>query len=462
MTMINVDTSPLQAAREWRGINLVSAALASGLPVAQAEALESGDPAAFDTIDEMIASAVVYGASLGIGRDEAMALLDRTVSGEGVQVELPTAPDARPGHDFSTAVRERSARMAPAGETMHVEPLAPAPAMFVTDEELDAIVEPPVATGADAIEDVPLHDTPVMPASLGAELPDVPSAGSFLAAPAAGHAVPTSFHGPSPEQAIAASAEIHMGHAFEEAPWDRSGGDYTGELEAWAAEGDDDLAPTRSRSGRGSAVAARLGAIGYGATERVLGSDRADGVADTMNRVFGRMADLARAGREQMRRSEHATLIVAIGGGAVLIALVVAIGGALGSDETPTPATTRTSPQLEAPGVAASSTAGAPAAATKATPAKVAAMLPPAKVHVDVFNAGSKKGYAKQVGDQLKAAKYQVGKVENAGGKYAGATVIYPKALEREARVLARRTGITTLQVMPAGAGATSITVVVA
>ncbi|MBC7460451.1 MAG: LytR C-terminal domain-containing protein, partial [Thermoleophilia bacterium] len=83
-----------------------------------------------------------------------------------------------------------------------------------------------------------------------------------------------------------------------------------------------------------------------------------------------------------------------------------------------------------------------------------------AKVHVNVFNAGSKKGYAKQIGDQLKAARYQVGTVENAGGKYAGATVIYPKALEREARVLARRTGITTLQVSPAS-GAT-ITLVVA
>jgi hypothetical protein len=62
MTMIDVDTSPLQAAREWRGIGLVAAAMNCGLPVAQAEALEEGDPSAFSSIDEMIAAAVVYGA----------------------------------------------------------------------------------------------------------------------------------------------------------------------------------------------------------------------------------------------------------------------------------------------------------------------------------------------------------------------------------------------------------------
>ena len=63
MTTIDVDTSPLQAAREWRGIGLVAAALQSGLPVAQAEALEQGDTSQFQSIDEMIASAVVFLAS---------------------------------------------------------------------------------------------------------------------------------------------------------------------------------------------------------------------------------------------------------------------------------------------------------------------------------------------------------------------------------------------------------------
>ena len=95
MTMIDVDTSPLQAAREWRGIGLVAAAMTSGLPMSQAEALEEGDPSAFESIDEMIAAAIVYGSSLGIGRDEAMALLDRTVTRTGVQVQSIGGPEMR-------------------------------------------------------------------------------------------------------------------------------------------------------------------------------------------------------------------------------------------------------------------------------------------------------------------------------------------------------------------------------
>ena len=76
MNTIDLETarqlhSPLQAAREWRGISLVAAARESGLPVGQAEALEEGTIEAFGSAREMIGAAVVYGASLGIGRDEA-------------------------------------------------------------------------------------------------------------------------------------------------------------------------------------------------------------------------------------------------------------------------------------------------------------------------------------------------------------------------------------------------------
>jgi hypothetical protein len=459
MTMINVDTSPLQAAREWRGIGLVSAALTSGLPVAQAEALECGDPEAFDSIDEMIASAVVYGASLGIGRDEAVALLDRSMSSQDVSVELPEIAAERPGAEFSSAVRERSSRIAAPGEHMTVEPFEvfepyePA-AVDAPEPEAEASAEAatvlPPATDADLIEDV----APLAPEQEEADLLAGGLRGGYLQTEA--------FDGPSPEQAIAASAEIHMGDAFESAPWDRTGGDYTGELEAWAAEADDDdLAPRqRVGSGRAAAVAARVGTGGHALVERVLGTERADSVADAMSAFFGRIADLARRGREQMRRSEHATLIVAIGGGAVLIALVVAIGGALGGgDSSSTTKPTGTGPQVTAPGSDAAAVSSSPtakqAAATKAkaaAAAKATPVLAPFKVHVDVYNAGSKKGYAKQIGDQLKAAHYQVGTVTNAGGKFSGASVIYPKALAREARVLARSIGVTNLQVSPGSA----------
>jgi hypothetical protein len=431
MTTINVDTSPLQAAREWRGIGLVQAALTSGMPVAQAEALESGDPDAFTTIDEMIASAVVYGASLGIGRDEAVALLDRTVSHQGARVELPDAP--RPGSEFSTAVRERSARIAPiADSVLQVDAFA----------TLAAHDEPALSFAPDSIEDVIEYDAPPLPSELLASFPDVPAAVSS-------YAEPLVHEGPSPEQAMAASSEIHVGHELDgEAPWDRSGGDYTGELEAWAAEAGDEELYAAPQPGRFGVAMERVAAGSYAVTERVLGSDRADAVADAFGRVFGRVGKVARTGREQMRRSEHATLIVAIGGGAILIALVVAIGGALGGSDTKAPTAARTTPKVESPGAAGTSVKAAPAAGTPAV-AKPVPVLAPNMLNVDVYNAGSKKGYAKEVGDRLKGLGYQVGAVENAGGKFPGATVIYPKGMDREARILARRTGITTLQVAP-------------
>lgn len=91
MTTVDVETSPLQAAREWRGTTLVSAAQTSGLHLGQADALESGDLDAFGSVDEMVAAAVVYGATLGIGRDEAAALFDRTVSRTPFNLRLPDA-----------------------------------------------------------------------------------------------------------------------------------------------------------------------------------------------------------------------------------------------------------------------------------------------------------------------------------------------------------------------------------
>lgn len=416
MTMIDVDTSPLQAAREWRGINLVQAAMNSGLPMTQAEALEEGDPDAFGTIDEMIAAAVVYGASIGIGRDEAMALLDRTVTRSGVQVDLP---ETRPNVDFSSAVAERSARMLDRGA--HSQP-------FVVE---------PISLGSTP------HEQPAAPARPAAALPAVPS-------------------GPTPEQAVAASGEMEIEEIFADAPWERSS--QTGELATWVEDfdGDDDIALAGAshpvtHAGRSS----RAGATMHAALERVIGTDRADATADWVTSSSDRVGELMRDGRERLRRSEHATLIVAIGGGALLIALLVAIGGALGSEEDagPGPAKRSTAKSTPATLDSTAGTTAAPEATTPAKPATPAAMLPPAKITVDVFNSGSQKGRAKEVAAKLEAAGYKVDQVTNAKN-YAGATIIHPKTMEREARVLARRTGVTTLQVAPGSQ--TKITVVVA
>jgi len=438
MTMIDVDTSPLQAAREWRGISLVAAARNSGLLVAQAEALEEGEPGVFDSIDEMIAAAVVYGASIGIGRDEAMALLDRTVCRIGAQVELPdiaTEPSHGEDHDeangFSQAVQARSARMLPTA----AEQLVPVSAWHAD-----------------------LDDHHVLDPILDDEM---------------SQAVELDEHGPTPEQAVQASGEIHIDPSFgPEAPWDRGASSFdagsTGELEAWASEdfdrdglgGGPDAAVRRSPHGGG--IGAKMADTSQAALERLVGTDRSDAFVAWTRRSTDRVQDVTRGGRERLRRSEHATLILAIGGGAVLIASLVAIGGALGgAGDTSGPGPAKREVTLTTPGeqgvpaqeaspekvepVAAAAAQAAPKASVKAKPTPVVA---PSRLTVDIFNDGRRKGYAKEVAARLEQAGYGVGEVTNARGDYAAATVIHPKGMEREARALGKQLGITNLQAM--------------
>lgn len=418
MTTIDVDTSPLQAAREWRGIGLVAVAMNSGLPLAQAEALEEGDPQPFGSIDEMIAAAVVYGASLGIGRDEAMALLDRTVSRTGPVAQLPD----RPNDAFSGAVQERSSRIADRDVRTSTSPLLSAALMELPAEPVT------IPTAGDEPAGIPVLE----------------------------------LDGPSPEQAVAASGELHLDELGFDRPWERES--HTGELEAWVDDLDDFSRPEpRVGTAATPGLVARAGAGAHGALERLVGSDRADHVADHVRQFSSRTSELAVQGRERLRRSEHATLFVAIGAGAILIALVVALGGALGKEE-PTKERVKAAPAPEAtteePAAAAAPTGAAAGAKPAAAPGAAKPVVPPAKLTVDVFNAGSRKGEAKAVAAKLKSAGYGIGDVTNAKSDYAGSTVIHPADLTREARTIARRTGISTLQVAP---GSTRrITVIVA
>ncbi|MCZ4496092.1 MAG: LytR cell envelope-related transcriptional attenuator, partial [Thermoleophilia bacterium] len=291
------------------------------------------------------------------------------------------------------------------------------------------------------------------PTELAQEMPDVP--------------------GPTPEQAIAASSEIHLDDLFgPEAPWEERAGQ-TGELEQWVAETDDSdfdddsfepvaLAHTGPRTG--SAFRSRAGAACHAGLERVVGTDRADRAAEWTSTGLARVADVTRGGREKLRRSEHATLIVAIGGGALLIALLVAIGGALGgAEEAPVKKVQpSTGPLVQSPDGGATTIAPATTDAAKVAkaPAKDVAMVPAAKIRLNVFNAGAKKGLAKDVAAKLKGLGYGIGQVENSKGDYAGATIIHPIGMEREAGVIARHTGITTLEVAPGSSKDVTVVVV--
>jgi hypothetical protein len=329
-----------------------------------------------------------------------------------VQVQVPdVAPEERPNVDFSSAVAERSARIADRGA--------------VSSTPIETfLAEPPVFEPSEpSIEQHPVLD-PITDDELV---------------------------GPTPEQAVSASGEIHLDEMFgPEAPWERSG--QTGELESWADDfRDDDIAEGTSaalvRRGGGVGVGTRMLDGTHAAVERVLGSDKADATVDWLRNTGDRVSDFTRDARERLRRSEHATLIVAIGGGAVLIAVLVALGGALGGgDEKAAPSDTTATKVLTT-----DSTAPATGATTtKAAPkTEVGPMIPPSRLTLDIFNAGSKKGYAKEVAAKLKASGYKIGETANAKGDYSSATIIHPKDMSREAKVLARKTGISTLQVAP-------------
>ena len=241
---------------------------------------------------------------------------------------------------------------------------------------------------------------------------------------------------------------MHVVDGVEDLPWERGGGE-TGELEAWVADvdpGSFGSAPMRAVDRH--PVLDRIASTSFDVTERMVGTERAEAAADWVGRVSDRVADLTRQGRERLRRSEHATLIVAIGGGAVLIALIVAIGGAMGGQDT-SKETPKTGANTTATTAGAESSAVAGGAGAASTPAANTPMIPAAKLTVNVYNAGSQKGSAKRVAGQLKDASYKIGQVGNDKGDFTTSTVIHPVGMEREAKVLARRVGASTLQKAP-------------
>lgn len=414
MTIIDSETSPLQAAREWRGIGIVAAARSCGLTLAQAEALEAGETEAFESIDEMLAAAVLYGSSIGIGRDEAIALMDRAAAvAEDVRVDVPIAPATAPGADG--------------------------------DDE-SAVWQRPVAGFSDAVQ-----ARAARRAGGSLELDDHPALSPI------GEEV----DGPTPQQAIDASAEIHLDAFGADAPWEREGA--TGELEAWMADERDGSGMVAvARSPRDATLLQRAGATTTAALERVIGTDRSEQLADWSTRTSTRTRERVRSWREALRRSEHATLIVAIGGGAVLIAVLVAVGGMIGGGEEQTGSSTADrAPEAQGGGTEAAPTDGAaiaeagkaaseePTAASATAAAAATPVTPPAKISVDVYNSGSTKGKAASVAEELKSAGYGIGDVTNTSGDYGTATVIYPDGMAREAKALAATAGVSDVREAP-------------
>ena len=449
MTVIDVDVSSLRAAREWRGISIAVAARTSGLGLMQAEALEDGNIELFGSVDEMIAAAVLYGSSLGIGRDEAMALLDRTMqcNDEAEQAASQPASDGdQPGGvpvlasqpsgtdsdssaltpsvmqqgttaDFSAAVQSKSLGRVDAAAVPAVRTFQ---ASIIAEEGFDAAADLDDADSTEITGDIPVITDDQL-VDQGSLAPNV-------------------------------SAAMHLDQGYR-AAWEQA----QSEFAAWEAVR---LSGLPANGGITGKIAPGL--------EKLLGERRAESVVRAFTRAEISTRNGARSTRSWLQRSEHATLIVAVGVGIVLIALLVAIASAFNNDAPTFPKSATSSPEIIAPGSPAITdgtsrdTASADTATTK--PAKPVAqpVVPPRKIHLQVLNTGRQKGYARQIADGLLARGYKIDVVGNSKTNYGSSVILYPAALEREAIRLSKETRITTMDQLPAArATANSIVVVV-
>lgn len=421
MSLISVETSPLQAAREWRGISLIVAARSSGIPVAAAEALEDGRGDAFGSVDEMIATAIVYAASLGIGRDEAMALLDRTIAAAGErEAGDPEAMQTGSTGAFSEAVQQRSTRTGP---QVDLTPLAfdnmpdrPSAAPALTAQVVDTVV---------VSDDAPTGDIPT-----AAELPDLP---------------------PIPAESDVVRAALEADNGYRTA-WEQS----QSELEQWAAK-------YEQRGGSaGTFLATRIRPRIEALLDRTIGTARTDRVVARAETMSVATRDTMLMFRNRLERSEHAPLVVALGAGIVLVAMLVMIGSMMGNDNA-TPATG--GPKLGSAASAleqATQAAAVPATRQRGTKgAGAAQVLRPSQIRIDVLNAGHKKGFAATMAQRLDRLGYRINSTGNSDTRYATSVILYQPRYQREAERLSRQTGITTMDTVTKGAGPVTITIIV-
>jgi hypothetical protein len=368
------------------------------LPLGQVEALESGEIQAFGTIDEMVAAAVLYGATLGVGRDEALALLDKSIA--AVDDFDADATGEIPVLTPETIAQDAARRDPNAGLLARSLPSAPEP--------LAARREAPVRTNASMVGDLaPL--------------------------------VPPVFDPPSASVDAAAKLDTDFGDTLARK---------SGELDAWAsqAERDTSFGATAVRTS-GPLAAVRERAIG------VIGEERWFDIEHGVSNAGLRLRDAVASVRQWTAERPYGTLVLALVVGAIMAGLLFSFSALLGGGEdAPTPVT----PQPTATAPAATTPAKAPA--KKAAPV---AIRPPAKVQVDVLNAGSTKGLANELADRLEKGGYRINNVGNTDTTYSTDIVLYRQGFQREAQRVAKRVGIKTFDTIPASVSGVSDVIVV-
>jgi hypothetical protein len=423
-------TSPLQAAREWRAIPLVVAARASGLGVTKAEALEEGRVEAFASAREMIASAVLYASAMGIGRDEAMALLDRTVGAIDQQaVEVIDQPTTTSGStdDFSAAVTARRDTIIRAQQKARI---AAASTVAISVDHAGSIAP-------EAFTNMPRrrHGDTALP--MAAFVSDVEQTGELPVVGAEQLDSPT----------VRAAMEVDPEWADALAQSNR-------ELDAWT---------TTSRA-REHSIFGRVSTHARAASVKLFGEVRTQGIERRAEAVAAETRALGGDVRTRLGQSEHATLVMAVVAGIVLLALLVAIASVTGSTTEPSQPTTQ--PQLAEESLAddaEATTQEADAAATTDADAAAAtptAPLAPSQLKLQVLNAGSQSGIAHDMAAKLEGKGYKIVKVGNSATRYGASIILAPQGLEREAQKISKLTGITTLDTLPGPDGARTVMVV--
>jgi hypothetical protein len=162
----------------------------------------------------------------------------------------------------------------------------------------------------------------------------------------------------------------------------------------------------------------------------------------------------------QLARLFLTQLLAVIAIAAVITAVVAATGGGLDDDVTatsdgtqspangePSPTTSPSSTPTSAPAGSGSVPASSPAATTSAPPSTAATTTAEQTPKVDVLNQSAGDGAAGQAADQLRAAGWRIGRVDDFRGNVSTTTVYWlTPDMRRDAQRVARDLGGVRVQ----------------
>nr|AFD03169.1 hypothetical protein [uncultured bacterium W5-102b] len=403
------------------------------MTIAQAESLEAGDAGAFDSSDEMLGAAVVYGASLGISRDEALALLRRSmhvavapVDVAGPYATVKVAGQPAVAETITDDVEHQPVQVAatPPRRSLGTTHATTAARIGVGSMDTDPVFADITAANTEAstvwsseFDAEQTGEIPLAPLLAGIhddEQWEEPSYGL--------HHTEGLLAGASDDTATTVLAARELDPEFA-AAMDTG----AGELDAWAGTHGGEVAVADG------VQASRIGHLIRTRGARMLGPERAHTWATGVDRWMYEMRETVAGSREWLERSRYGTLVAGVAVGVLLMATMYGVVTLVKGSDTPFP---------EAKTAATQAVADKSADTAKPKQAPVKAR---SKLTIDVLNAGAVKGRAAQRATVLDNKGYKVRDVGNSSTLYATPIILYAPNHRREAVRLGKDTGITTL-----------------